>query len=78
VVRGIFAEIQPFKGLENYFTDSLLYQENNEPVKQSLLDDVDSGNRKDSESGEDVSAIFSIEPIVAYLNDFDCNNLTEN
>jgi len=32
----------------------------------------------DSESEEDVLAIFSIEPIIAYLDDLDCNNLTEN
>ena len=73
----VFTKMQLFKGVENYFIDSLLYQENNEPVKQSLPDDVDSGNKADSESGEDAPAIFSIEPIVAYLDDFDCNNLGE-
>jgi len=43
-----------------------------------LPDDIDSGNEANSESGEDESAIFSIEPIVAYLDDFDCNNLAKN
>ena len=47
MVWTIFAEMQPFEGVENYFTDFLLYQENNEPVKQSLPDDVDSGNETD-------------------------------
>jgi len=69
--------MQLFKGVENYFTNSLLYQENNELLKQSLPDDFNSGNEADSESGEDVSAIFSIEPIVTYLDDFDCNNLVK-
>ena len=48
VVRTVFAEIQPFKEVKHYFTDSLLYQEDNEPVKRSLLDDIDSGNEADS------------------------------
>ena len=58
----VFTKMQLFKGVENYFIDSLLYQENNEPVKQSLPDDVDSGNKADSES-EEASIFFSIEPI---------------
>ena len=29
--------MQLSKGVENYFTGFLLYQENNKPVKQSLL-----------------------------------------
>ena len=70
--------MQSFKGMENYFTDSLLYQENNETVKQPLPDDVDNGNKADSELEEDEPAIFSMEPIVAYLYDPNCNNPTEN
>ena len=31
-----------------------------------------------SESKEDASATFSMEPIVAYLDDLDCNNPAEN
>jgi len=29
MVQMVFAEKQPFKGVENYFTDALLYQESN-------------------------------------------------
>jgi len=47
-------------------------------LKQSLPDDVDSGNKAYSESKENVPAIFSIKSIVAYLNDPDCNNPSEN
>jgi len=74
----VFAEVQPFKGVKNYFTDSLLYQENIEQLKQSLLDDLDSGKEADSESEEDMPATISVEPIIAYLDGFDCNNLAEN
>ena len=63
--------------MENYFTDSLLYQEDIKPLKQSLPDD-DDGNEADSESEEDTLTTFSIELIVAYLNHPDCNNLTKN
>ena len=45
-------------------------------MKQSLPDDVDSDNEADSES-EDAPATISIELIVAYLNDYDCNDPTE-
>jgi len=70
--------VQPFKKVENYFTDSLIYQKDIEPLKQSWPNDVDSGIEADSESEEDVPATISIEPIVTYLNDFDCNNPAEN
>ena len=63
--------------MENYITDSLLYQENIEPLKQSLADDIDSGNKADSESEEDAQATI-IEPIVAHLNDYVCNYPAEN
>ena len=47
-------------------------------MEQLLPNDVDSGNETDSESEEDVPATISIEPIVVYLNDYDCNDPTEN
>ena len=65
----VFAEKQPFKGVENYFTDALLYQEANEVAKEPLLEDDDSDNEVDSEPEEDTPATFACEPIVAYLND---------
>jgi len=51
--------------------DSLLYQKDIEPLKQSLPDDVDNGNEVDSESERDTPTTLSIEPIIAYLNDYD-------
>jgi len=78
MVRMVFVEMQPFKGVENYFTDSLLYRENGKVVKKSLRDDINSGNEADSESGEDLEVSFDEEPIVAFLNDPDCNNFTDN
>ena len=51
--------------MDNYFTDSLLYE-----------DDIDNGNEAESE--DNAPATISIEPIVAYWNDYDSNNPTEN
>ena len=52
MVKMVFTEMQPFKGEENYFTNSLLYRENGKVVEKSLPDDINSGNKADSESGE--------------------------
>ena len=64
--------------MENYFTDSLLYKESNTWAKESLPDNVDSSNEVDSESEEDAPATLIFEPIVAYLDNLDSNNPTEN
>jgi len=70
----VFAEKQSFKGVENYFTDALLYQEANKVAKEQLLEDDDSDNEADSESEEDMPATLAFKPIVAYRNDPQCNN----
>jgi len=33
-VRMVFTKKQPFKGMKNYFTDALLYQEVNKMAKE--------------------------------------------
>jgi len=76
--------MQPFKGVENYFTDSnyfidsLLYKENGKVIKISFPDDIDNGNEVDSESGEDPTVSFDEKMIKAYLDDSDCNNFADN
>ena len=60
----MFAEKQPFKGVENYFTDALLYQID-KTSKEPLPDNDDSGNEADSESEGDTPATLVGEPIVA-------------
>ena len=78
MARTLFAEMQLFIGVENYFTDSLLYRENSKVVKKSLPNDIDSDNEADSESEVDLEVSFDVESIVAYLNDPDCNNSPDN
>ena len=58
MVRTVFAKMQPFKGVKNYFTDSLLYKENGKVVKKLLPDDIDRGNEADSELGDDPAISF--------------------
>src|SRR4051812_34556118 len=47
-VRTLVAEQRPFKGVENYFTDALLYQEAHEVVMQDK-EVLELGNRADQE-----------------------------
>ena len=78
MVRTVFTEMQLFKGVENYFTDPLLYKENIRVVEKLLPDDIDSGNEADSESGEDPEVSFDEEPIIAHFDNPDCNNFAKN
>jgi len=64
--------------MENYFTDSLLYKESSKRAKESLTDNVDNGNEADSELEEDTLATLILEPMVAYLDNSDCNDPAEN
>jgi len=43
-VRTLIAERYPFKGIENYFTDSLLYQDSLEIDENPQPEEQDSGN----------------------------------
>jgi len=70
VIRTVFAETHTFKGVENYFNDSLLYQDSNDVVKETSPEDLDSGNEGDAEDN------LLVEPIIAYLDDSTCNNDT--
>ena len=64
--------------MKNYFTDALLYQETGETSKEPLPDDDDSGNEANSESEADMLAIFIGEPIIACLNNPQCNTPSED
>ena len=52
-VRMLIAKRHPFKGVENYFTDSLLYQDSLEADENSYPEELDSGNEADTEPEED-------------------------
>ena len=48
-VRPLIAERHPFKGVENYFTDSLLFQDSREMNENPQPEEPDSGNEADIE-----------------------------
>ena len=48
-VRTLITERHPFKRVENYFTDSLLYQDSLETDKNPQPEELDSGNEADVE-----------------------------
>ena len=64
--------------MKNYFTDALIYQEVSEASKDSLPDNDDSGNEADSESEGDTLATLVSEPIIACVNNPQCNTLSED
>ena len=55
-VRTLIAERHPFKGVENYFTDSPLYQDSLETNENSQPEEPDSGNEANTEPGRKKSA----------------------
>jgi len=54
-VRTLIAERHPFKGVENYFTDFLLYQDSLEVDENSHPEEPDSGNEAYTEPEEECS-----------------------
>jgi len=47
-IRMLIAEKHPFKEVENYFTDSLLYQVSLKTTENPSLEDPNSGNEADA------------------------------
>ena len=52
-VRILIAERHPFKGVENYLTDSLIYQDSLEADENPHPEEPDSGNKADMEPEEE-------------------------
>ena len=69
-VRTLIAERHPFKGVENYFTDSLLYQEPEETNETPQPEEPDSGNEADIEP-EKEECLWELEPLVKSTNKLD-------
>ena len=69
-VRTLIAERYPFKGVKNYFTDSLLYQDSLEADKNPHPEELDSGNEADTEQEED-ECLWKINPLVTSIDELD-------
>ena len=69
----MIAERHPFKGVENYFTDSLLYQDSLKTNENLQSEEPDSGNEADIEP-EKEECMWELDPLVTSINKLDVNN----
>jgi len=77
-VRTLIAERHPFKGVENYFTDSLLYQDSLEMNVNSQPEEPDSGNEADTEPEVEEKCTWELNPLVPSINKLDVNNTADD
>jgi len=77
-VRTLIAERHPFKRVENYFTDSLLYQDSLEMNENPQLEEPDSGNEANVEPEAEKEYLWELNPLVTSINKLDVNNTTND
>ena len=75
-VRTLIAERHPFKGVENYFTDFLLYQDSLEADENPHLEELNSGNEVDTDQEEN-EYLWEINPFVTSIGKLS-SNITTN
>jgi len=73
-VRTLIAKRHPFKGVENYFIDSLLYQDSLETNENPQSEEPDSGNETDIEPEAEEECLWELNPLVTSINKLDVNN----
>ena len=71
-VRTLIAERHSFKGVENYFTDSLLYQNSLEVDENPHLKESDSSNEANTEPEED-ECLWEINLLVTSIDELNSN-----
>jgi len=69
-VRTSIAERHPFKGVENYYTDFLLYQDSLETDENPYPEEPVAGNEADTEPEED-ECLWEINPLVTSIDKLD-------
>jgi len=66
-VRTLIVKRHLFKGIENYFTDSLLFQDSLEADENPHPEESDFGNEADTEAEED-ECLWEINYLVTSIN----------
>ena len=66
-MRVLIAKRHPFKGVENYFTDFLLYQDSLENNENPHSEDPDSSNEADTELEKD-ECLWKINPLITSID----------
>ena len=77
-VRTLIAKRHPFKGVKNYFTDSLLYQNSLETDKNTQPEELDSGNEANVEPEAEEECFWELNSLVTSINKLDINNTTHD
>jgi len=70
----LITERHLFKGVENYFTDSLLYKDSLETDKNPQQKELDSGNEADVEPEAEEECLWELNPLETSINKLDVNN----
>jgi len=73
-VRTLIAKRYPFKGVESYFTESLLYQDSLEMNTNPQPEEPDSSNKADIEPEAEEECLWELNPLVTSINKLDVNN----
>ena len=73
-VQTLIARRHLFKGVENYFTDSLLYQDSLEMNKNPQPEERDSGNEANVKPEAEEECLWELNPLVTSINKLDVNN----
>ena len=71
----MIAERHPFKGAENYFTDSLLYQDSLKVDENLQPEEPDYGNEADIESEIEEEYHWELNLLVTSINKLDVSNI---
>jgi len=77
-MRTLIAKKYPFKGVDNYFTDSLLYQDPLEAAKDPSPEDSNSSNKADTEPEPEEECLWELNPLVMGIDKLDCNNTAKD
>ena len=67
-MRTLIAESHPFNRVENYFMDSLLYQDSLETNENPQPEEPDSGNEADTEPEAEEECLWELNPLVTSIN----------
>jgi len=67
-VRALIAKRYPFKGVKNYFTDSLLYSDSLETDENLQLEKSDSSNEVNTEPETEEECLWKINPFIMSID----------
>ena len=67
-VWTLITKSHPFKGVENYFTESLLYQDSLETNENPQPEESDYGNKADIEPEAEEECLWELNLLVTSIN----------